>query len=206
MADASSSPGLGVRGGDPWAQPVLTGASLADLFTLYGRILDELSSREVIRSRNQPLGDYSEWLVCRALRGLLADNKSEKAFDVVADLGATLLDGRGPHDGAHQGAQIQVKARAISAQPKRDQLQTSPFHAGGFDYLALVLHRAFDFHVEQAVLMPVSAVHLYARTATARRDDVLRLWMTQQAMTDPSTIEITGLLRSAAETEIDLIS
>lgn len=203
MADASSSRGLAVRNGDPWAPPDLTGATLADLFTLYGCILDRLSSREVIRTRNQPLGDYSEWLVCRALRGLLADNKSEKAFDVVTDLGAPLLGGRGPHRGAHQRALIQVKARAIPAQPRRDQLQTSPFHAGGFDYLALVLHRTSDFHVEHAVLMPVSAVHVYARPATARRDDVLRLWMTQQVMTDPSTTDITDLLRTAAGTQID---
>ena len=39
------------RTGAPWAEPDLTGASLADLFTLYGHILDELTGREAIRTR-----------------------------------------------------------------------------------------------------------------------------------------------------------
>ena len=73
-----------------WEKPSLELASLADLFRLYGQILDELTRRHVVRTRNQPLGDYAEWLTWRALVGVQSSNKSEKAFDISADLSAEL--------------------------------------------------------------------------------------------------------------------
>ena len=87
-----------------WEKPSLELASLADLFRLYGQILDELTRRHVVRTRNQPLGDYAEWLTWRALVGVQSSNKSEKAFDISADLSAELMSGTGPHDGGHLGA------------------------------------------------------------------------------------------------------
>ena len=92
-----------------------------------------------------------------------------------------------------------MKARSVSPKPRRDQLQTSVFHDHGFDYLALVLHEESDYAVRQAVLLPVASALLHARPASARRDDVLRLWMTTDVMCDPSAVEITNLLRLAAE-------
>jgi hypothetical protein len=181
-----------------WAEPHLGLASLADLFLLYGHILDELQRREVVRTRNQPLGDYAEWLTWRALAGTQSLNKSEKAFDVTADLSADLLSGRGPHDGGRRGARIQVKARSVSPVPRHDQLQTSPFHDDGFDYMALVMHEEADFFVRQAVLLPAANALTYAKPASARRDDVLRLWVTPAVMSDPAAVDITDRLRFAA--------
>lgn len=68
---------------------------MADLFTLYGFILDELTAREVVRTRNQPLADHAEWLVQHALGGNQSVNKSEKSFDITADLDSVLLAGLG---------------------------------------------------------------------------------------------------------------
>lgn len=68
----------------------------------------------------------------------------------------------------------------MSPVPKRHQLQTSPFHADGFDFLALVLHEEKDFAVRRAVLLPTVAALAHAKPASARRDDVLRLWMTRR--------------------------
>lgn len=183
----------------PWAQPNLREASLADLFTLYGFILDELTDRKVVRTRNQPLGDYSEWLVWHALNGEQSANKSEKSFDITADLDSELLAGLGPHEGGHLGARIQVKARSVSPVPKRHQLQTSPFHAHGFDFLALVLHEESDFSIRRAALLPIAAALAHAKPASARRDDVLRLWMTPGVMNDPNAADITEPMQSAAE-------
>ena len=165
---------------------------------LYGHILGELTRRKVVRTRNQPLGDYSEWLTWHAFNGQQSANKSEKAFDITADLSAELLAGRGPHQGGHRGARIQVKARAVSPIPRHHQLQTSPFHDHGFDFLGLVLHEESDFSVRRAVLLPLSEALAYAKPASARRDDVLRLWMTQAVMNDPAAVDITEDLRRAA--------
>ena len=181
-----------------WVTPDLQTASLADLFTLYGHILDELEDRGVVRTRNQPLGDYAEWLTWRALIGKQSSNKAEKAYDVTADLSADLLAGRGPDAGRHDGARIQVKSRSVSPKPRAGQLQTSPFHAEGFDYLALVLHEAADYAVRQASLLPLKTVLAYAKPASARRDDVLRLSMTPQVMSDPTGVDITEQLRAVA--------
>ena len=159
MTDNDSAP----RHVANWVAPDLTTASLADLFTLYGRILDELEDREVVRTRNQPLGDYAEWLTWQALAGKQSTNKSEKAYDVIADLSADLLVGTGPDSGGHEGARIQVKSRSVSPKPRAGQLQTSPFHADGFDYLALVLHEASDYAVRQAVLLPVKTALAFAK-------------------------------------------
>lgn len=181
-----------------WVTPDLRTASLADLFTLYGHILDELEDRAVVRTRNQPLGDYAEWLTWRALAGRQSPNKSEKAYDLIADLSADLLAGAGPDAGGHDSARIQVKSRAVSPKARAGQLQTSPFHADGFDYLALVLHEAADYAVRQAVLLPLKTALSYAKPASARRDDVLRLSMTPQVMSNPTRVDITDLLQAAA--------
>lgn len=196
MSDAAAAPDAGPPGG--WARPDLASATLADLFGLYGNILDELTSRAVIRTRNQPLGDYAEWLTARALGARQATNKSEKAFDLVADLTADLLAGTGPHAGGHRGARVQVKARAVASPARVGQLQTSVFHRGGFDYLVLVLHEEADFAVRRAVLLQAAAAYVHARAASARRDDVLSLTMTDRVMTDPGAVDLTGLLRRAA--------
>lgn len=149
--------------------PDLKTASLADLFTFYGHILDELEEREVVRTRNQPLGDYAEWLTWQALAGKQSTNKAEKAYDVTADLSADLLAGTGPDSGGHDGARIQVKSRSVSPKPRAGQLQTSPFHADGYDYLALVLHEASEYAVRQAVRLPLQTALAYAEPASARR-------------------------------------
>lgn len=181
-----------------WVAPVLETASLADLFTLYGHILDELEHRDVVRTRNQPLGDYAEWLTWQALAGKQSTNKSEKAYDLTANLGAGLLGGTGPDAGGHDGARIQVKSRSVSPKTRAGQLETSPFHADGLDYLALVLHEASDYAVRQAVLLPLKTALTYARPASARRDDVLRLFMSPRVMSDPTGVDITESLRIVA--------
>ena len=62
-----------------WVAPGLNTASLADLFTLYGHILDEPEERDVVRTRNQLIGDYAEWPIWQALAGKKSTNKAEKA-------------------------------------------------------------------------------------------------------------------------------
>lgn len=39
---------------------------IIELLRTYGAILDELRSRDVVRSANSPISDYAEVLFCRA--------------------------------------------------------------------------------------------------------------------------------------------
>ena len=77
----------------------LPALSAPELFSLYRGILGELKCRNMIRTDNNPAGDYAEFLVMTALGGELAAN-SEKSWDV-----------RGS-----DGEKLQVKCRVLVLQ------------------------------------------------------------------------------------------
>ena len=71
-------------------------ATVPQLLTQYAEILAELRKREVVRTRNAPIGDYAEFLSAAVYDGALEPN-SGKSHDLIA------ADGR----------LVQVKARTI---------------------------------------------------------------------------------------------
>lgn len=93
----------------------------AQLFAQFSASLRELRVRDVLRTNNQPAGDYAEWLAQRALGGVLAPN-AEKSFDLTTD----------------DGTLVQVKARSVSPRIKFGQLETSVFRSWDFDQALLV--------------------------------------------------------------------
>jgi len=64
----------------------LVDSSIPELLQLYGEILDELKKRGVCRSHNNPVADYSEWLVAGALKLKLQGN-SNSGFDAIDSKG-----------------------------------------------------------------------------------------------------------------------
>ena len=56
--------------------------SVEQLLVLQSSIVDELLKRKVARTKNNPLGDYTEWLVSKVLKLKLADNSSA-GFDGI---------------------------------------------------------------------------------------------------------------------------
>jgi hypothetical protein len=95
--------------------------SVRELLASYVAILDELTRRGVIRTRNSPLGDLAETLAVRAYGATLAPN-SQKSYDVLT------LDGR----------RIQVKARLVGRLDKRSQ-NFSAFRSWDFDSALFLL-------------------------------------------------------------------
>ena len=63
--------------------------SVFDLIRLHRQTLYELLQRGVIRTLNQPQGDWAETLV-KVAYGVQLAAKSEKGFDVIASDGARL--------------------------------------------------------------------------------------------------------------------
>ena len=57
-------------------------ASVLDLLGLHSRILEELLTRRILRTVNNPVADYSEFLVRDALHLVPAPN-SEKGYDAT---------------------------------------------------------------------------------------------------------------------------
>lgn len=68
-----------------------------ELLSLHSEILTQLRSRGVIRTKNNPVGDYAEWLVSNALGMTLLSNSSAGADAIDAD-----------------GLKVQIKAREVA--------------------------------------------------------------------------------------------
>ncbi|NLP84171.1 hypothetical protein HF576_09935 [Microbacterium sp. CFH 90308] len=98
-----------------------TALSVRELLASYVAVLDELTRRGVIRTRNSPLGDLAETLAERAYGGTLAPN-SQKSYDVLT------MDNR----------RIQVKARLVDRLDKRTQ-NFSAFRSWDFDSAVFLL-------------------------------------------------------------------
>ena len=60
--------------------------SVQDLLKLQAAAIGELKDRGILRTRNNPVGDYAEWLVSSALNLKLARN-SAAGHDAESDSG-----------------------------------------------------------------------------------------------------------------------
>ena len=116
-------------------------ASHHELLNLYDAVLTELRARGVVRSSNNPVADYSEWLASRAL-GLKLESKSTTGFDGVC--------------GA--GSRYEVKGRRRT--PHNDSVQLSALRGLDkchFDYLVGIVYKP-DFSVDYAGKVPHAVV------------------------------------------------
>ncbi|HWI80716.1 MAG TPA: hypothetical protein VNT59_01735 [Ramlibacter sp.] len=86
-------------------------------------MLDELRARSVVRSRNNPTGDYAEWLVTQKL-GLKLVANSFKGYDATDRRGRT----------------YQIKGRRAARGQTAPLLGTiRNYEAGDFDFLIAVV-------------------------------------------------------------------
>ncbi|MCJ9720122.1 hypothetical protein MOV66_02540 [Agrobacterium sp. SHOUNA12C] len=117
----------------------LENKTTAELLTLHAAIMEELRSRNVLRSANNPTGDLAEYLFCAAFGWQQAAN-SVKGYDA--------LDSK--------GIRYQIKGRRIHLRNKSRQLSAIR-DLDGFDVLAVVL---FDdsYNITKAALIPAATV------------------------------------------------
>jgi hypothetical protein len=110
------------------------------LLRQHAALLNELIRRGVVRSYNNPVGDYAEYLFSGAFGWTLAAN-SEKGFDA--------------RDSAYR---YQIKARRITSRNGSRQLSAlRSLEAKSFDFVAGVLF-AEDYSVYRAALVPYHRV------------------------------------------------
>ena len=60
----------------------LESMSVVELLQTADHVVDELMRRKVVRTRNKPIGDYTEWLVCNQL-GLQIQHNSKAGYDAI---------------------------------------------------------------------------------------------------------------------------
>jgi hypothetical protein len=112
-----------------------------ELLQLHARVGDELRTRGIIRSANNPTGDLAEYLFCKAF-GWQQSGNSNANIDAIGTEGAT----------------YQIKGRRLHARNKSRQLSAiRDFERKHFKYLAGVLF-AEDYSVFRAAIIPYAVV------------------------------------------------
>jgi hypothetical protein len=151
--------------------------TITELLAAHSAVLDELRKREVIRSKNNPTGDYTEWLVSRKL-GLTLETNSAKGFDAKDS----------------QGLRYQIKGRRVTPENKSTQLGVIRNLDGkDFDFLVAVV---FDenWQVQTAAKIPHQTVPLLATFRTHQNGHIMHL--RPAVFNNPSVKDISHVLRS----------
>lgn len=122
-------------------QDTLSSRSVLDLLNMHSAVLDELKRRQIVRTGNNPTGDYTEWLVAQRL-GLTLDGNSKKGYDAM--------------DAA--GMRYQIKGRRLSCDTASSQLSTiRDLEHSEFDFLIAVIFLS-DWRVKCAIKVPHQTV------------------------------------------------
>ncbi|HFQ8225918.1 DUF6998 domain-containing protein [Citrobacter telavivensis] len=149
----------------------LASLSNLELLSLHSKILTVLRSREVIRTKNNPVGDYAEWLVSKALGMTLLSNSSAGADAIDAD-----------------GMKVQIKARRVTPDnPSRQLSALRNYEAADFDYLIAVI---FDenYNILDSYKIPHEVIRDYARHSDHVNAHIINL--KGAILTDPRVMSI----------------
>lgn len=88
--------------------------SEVELLQTHGAVIDELLRRRVVKTRNNPIGDYTEWLVCQRLE-LEMQTNSQAAFDAIDSNGVRCqIKGRRSAGNTFQFSAIRLVQSGIS--------------------------------------------------------------------------------------------
>ena len=143
-----------------------------DLLQLYGRLMEKLRQRKLIRSSNNPVSDYAEKIVCEKLK-LSIQRKSSKGYDAIDE---------------KSGFKYQIKARRVTSHNKSRQLGViRNLDQKLFDYLIAVI---FDesFKPIEIWRIPREAIPKYARYSQHQNGYILIL--TGKILEDKTTTRL----------------
>ena len=151
--------------------------SIKELLQLQATATNELKERGVVRTQNNPLGDYTEWLVAKFMGLELAAN-SKAGYDGIDS----------------NGTRIQIKGRRITHRNKSRQLSAiRKYEEKDFDALVAVI---FDenFDIIDAVLVPHETVGKYASYREHVNAHIL--FIKEPLLSDPNVKSIKHLISS----------
>lgn len=147
-----------------------------DLLQIYTEVMEELRRRGILRSSNNPVGDYTEWLVSTRLR-LQLDRNSQQGYD------ATGTD----------GLRYQIKGRRITEHNSSTQLSViRNLKKAQFDFLVAVI---FDrtFSLLYAAQLPIALVTRLATFREHQNGHILHIPRT--IFNEDGVLDITPRLR-----------
>lgn len=124
----------------------LQSLSTAQLLELHSQVSNELRSRGISRTSNNPTGDLAEYLFCQAFDWIQEEN-SMAAIDAVG----------------RDGTRYQIKGRRLTRFNKSRQLSAiRNLNGSHFDYLAAALFNE-DYTIRKAALIPAGVVQSRAK-------------------------------------------
>ncbi|MBE8716109.1 DUF6998 domain-containing protein [Cellvibrio polysaccharolyticus] len=119
--------------------------TVTSFLQLQASITSELRSRGVVRTHNNPLGDYTEWLVARALN-LKLQASSTAGYDGIG----------------RDGLRVQIKGRRTTPNSSSRQLSAiRKYDEKDFDALVAVIYDE-AFNIIDALLIPHGVIRDYA--------------------------------------------
>lgn len=156
--------------------------SPTELLRLHADIIEELRSREILRSSNNPTGDLAEYLFCRAF-GWERFGNSESSIDAKGQ----------------DGTRYQIKGRRLTRHSKSRQLSAIREMEGGkFDFLAGLLFSE-DYSIVKAALIPHSVV--LASASYVERTNSHRFLLRDNVWNHAGVVDVTAQLRAVALTD-----
>ena len=140
-----------------------------ELLQTHAAIIDVLIRRDVVKTRNNPIGDYTEWLVSNRM-GLKLEPNSRASFD-AKDATGTRYQIKGRRD---SGTHIQFSSiRNLDEQ--------------GFDFVIAVVFND-DYSIRLALKIPHSIVPEFAKYQAHTNSHILIL--TDKAAEHPGVTDI----------------
>ena len=146
------------------------------LLQCFADILDELKERGVVRTRNNPVADYAEWLVAQQL-GLLLERNSKRGYDATDQ----------------NGKRYQIKSRRLDPTNESRQLSIiRNLDSTQFNYLIGILFNR-NFTVKEAHKIPHGVIKEHARFSKHQNGHILRLQ--GEVLTARGVENITGVFK-----------
>jgi len=154
----------------------LNSMSVRELLRHYAHVIDALKDRKIVRSKNNPVGDYAEWLVTTSLGWELAE-KSMSGYDAVDDA----------------EVRYQIKARRLTPDNSSVQLGAiRKLDEKPFDFLIGIIFEQ-DFTVKYAAKIPCEEVGQFATYRPHVNAHIMQF--RQKLLEHPSVVDITNQLR-----------
>jgi hypothetical protein len=160
------------------AVPKIDEIHTRELLALFAEVLEELRERKVVRSSNNPVADYTEFLVVKALslKQLAGSTKGCDAID-------------------SEGQRYEIKGRRLTRHNSSTQLSVlRGLDLCHFDFLVGVLYHE-DFSVARACIVPHSIVLANATYREHVNGSIL--FLRPNLWEQHGVVDITEALRSA---------
>ena len=132
--------------------------SVHELLCLYSSIVEELRERNVIRTSNNPVADYAEYLVAQKM-GLSLATSSTAGYDALNK----------------KGIKYQIKSRRNTIHNNSKQLGViRNLDEKKFDFLIGIIFNS-NFNVIMAYQIPVDIISRYSRFSNHQNGYIFRL-------------------------------